>query len=149
MKLSELIKNEALIQVDCLSEDMPIRGNVIDSGDNEFDRQSEDEIIHQLENGNEWAWCTVKVTASWEGLTTTEYLGGCSYKNKEDFMCDGYYMDMIDTCLAELTQKAKIISHKVDFRKDESLTTHVKGVLSSLSPTDERKLLNRFGLLES
>lgn len=112
MKLSELIKNEALIQVDCLSEDMPIRGNGLSSGDEKVDRECEDEIIYQLENGNEWAWCTVKVTATWEGLTAMEYLGGCSYKSKEDFMCDGYYMDMIDTCLAELTQKAKIISHK-------------------------------------
>ncbi len=36
----------------------------------------------------------------------------------------------------------------VDFKKDKRLTPHVKSLLASLSPADEKKLLGRFGLLE-
>ena len=46
-------------------------------------------------------------------------------------------------------QKNLQFNAKKNYQKDERLTTHVKGLLSSLSPTDERKLLNRFGLSES
>lgn len=35
-----------------------------------------------------------------------------------------------------------------DYRKDEQLSARVKELLSILSPGDERKLLDRFGLLE-
>lgn len=36
-----------------------------------------------------------------------------------------------------------------EYRKDERLSTQVRSLLSILSPGDERKLLDRFGFLES
>lgn len=36
-----------------------------------------------------------------------------------------------------------------EFRKDEKLSTQVRDLLSILSPGDERRLLLRFGLLDS
>ncbi len=35
-----------------------------------------------------------------------------------------------------------------NYQKDEKLTPRVKDILSALSPTDERRLLDRFGLLD-
>lgn len=35
-----------------------------------------------------------------------------------------------------------------DYKKDERLSPRARDILSALSPTDERRLLDRFGLLE-
>lgn len=35
-----------------------------------------------------------------------------------------------------------------DYRKDSRLSSHVKDLLSALSPGDERKLLHKFGFLD-
>jgi len=110
--LRDIIKEEATIKVECLPEEMSLRGNCMASGDAEFDKQCEDKIIQDYENGNDWAWCIAKVTTNWEGLEATEYLGGCSYKSEQDFINDGYYTDMINSCLEELTKRATIISMK-------------------------------------
>ena len=75
-------------------EDTPVRGNAMASGDPEFDREVEDSIINQLRRGNEWAWCTVKVTGFYLGLSASEYLGCCSYRDEEEFAGGAYYADM-------------------------------------------------------
>jgi hypothetical protein len=80
--------------IECMREDMPVKGNAISSGDDDFDKKTEDSIIDALNNGNEWAWCMVQVTAKYKGIYGYDNLGGCSYKSKEDFMKDGYFEDM-------------------------------------------------------
>jgi hypothetical protein len=77
--------------IECQSEYSPIKGNAIASGDDEYDRQVEEQIAKDFDNGNEWAWCTVKTTASWRGFKGVDYLGCCSYESKQAFMSDGYY----------------------------------------------------------
>lgn len=80
--------------IEALPEYIPIKGYAIASGDPEFDAKVENDIAEQLEI-NIWAWCTVKVTATWKGLEGTDYLGGCSYKSEKDFMENsGYYLGM-------------------------------------------------------
>lgn len=78
----------------CEPEDLEIRGNAMASGDDALDKEIEDEIIARLENGDQWAWCCVHVTAKWRGLEGCDTLGGCSYKDEADFMAGGYYDDM-------------------------------------------------------
>lgn len=102
--LKKKIKEEAKVQVLCEPEDMPIKGNVIASGDDAYDQECENRILAQLEAGNEWAWCCTHVLMTWKGLTAHDYLGGCSYSSQEDFEKDGYYADMVDTCLDSLVQ---------------------------------------------
>lgn len=101
-------------KVEALPEDMPLEGNVLASGDDAQDKEAEDIIRKDYESGNEWAWCVVKVTGSWMGLTVTEYLGGCSYESKEDFCTPGgYYDDMRSQVLEEIQSKAELICSRL------------------------------------
>lgn len=95
--LSDLVD----FQIECVPEDSPVRGNAMASGDNAFDQECEDKILADLE-WNEWAWCTVKVTATfgpWEG---TDYLGCCSYQDEEGFKQGGYWKDMQHQAFTDL-----------------------------------------------
>jgi hypothetical protein len=93
----------------------PVQGNLIVSGDAEFDKKCEDEIIARLDSGDEWAWCIVKVTVTPKTLTYTDelfgfsLLGGCSYENQEEFEKSDYYQDMIVWSLEDLNSKSKEI----------------------------------------
>jgi len=76
-------------------DDIPIRGNVLVSGDDEIDRLAEDDVVRQLSEGNVWAWCCITVRATWGPLVGEDHLGACSYANLEDFQHGGYYEDMV------------------------------------------------------
>lgn len=58
-----------------------------------------------LEDGNEWAWCCVKVVGKFMSFEATDYLGCCSYTSKEEFMSDAYLEDMQNSALAELNKE--------------------------------------------
>jgi hypothetical protein len=76
-------------------EDMPVRGNVMASGDDELDKRVEDEIIDRLNRGDDWAWCTVEIRAEYRGLIGAAFLGGCTYDSERDFVENsGYYEDL-------------------------------------------------------
>lgn len=112
---SRLELSDIEFSVECLPEDTPIRGNLIESGDDEFDVQQEDIAIEQLNDGNQWAWCAVQVVGRYKGLTADDYLGCCSYRNKADFMQPGgYYYDMQELVRAELQAQLDDILEGVD-----------------------------------
>lgn len=75
------IKYELTYQQD----DIPVRGNAVASGDDAFDKATEDRILADLDLGNDYAWALVKVTASVEDMgqrfVGTAYLGACSYES--------------------------------------------------------------------
>lgn len=104
-KIRELTADEVEFVVECEGEHIPYKGNC-SAIDEESDRKAETWIRNQLRRGNQWAWCSVKVTARWKGYEGHDYLGGCSYKSKDDF-CQpgGYYDDMKDEALAELNKQ--------------------------------------------
>jgi len=92
-------------------EEEAVRGNAVSSGDLEFDRQVEDEILARMAAGDVWAWAQVTMIAEYEGFRGSDVLGGCSYKDENDFKRDGgYYEDMKTSALADLksTLKARI-----------------------------------------
>ena len=86
-------------------EDTPVRGNAIDSGDDAQDKACEDSILKRLDNGDIWGWCCVEVKGTIAGLSTSNYLGGCSYANESDFRKGGYFKDMCTTVQADLTAR--------------------------------------------
>jgi hypothetical protein len=95
------------------SEYMSVRGNCMASGDDAVDKAQEDDIISRLEDGNDWAWCTVAVTVSDGDAEGVAYLGGCSYADAEDFMANsGYFSDMLDEALLEYTHDVARIVDK-------------------------------------
>lgn len=80
-------------------EDVPVRGNVMASGDDAADKAAENEVLARLERGDIYAWFVAHVIAEVEVDGETykgdAYLGGCSYADEKNFTQDGgYYDDM-------------------------------------------------------
>jgi hypothetical protein len=115
--------NDDLIEyrLEILPEDMPVRGNAMSSGDAAFDKKVEDDILESLDSGNEWAWCTVKVTARLKGTEVAgwDFLGGCSYESEAEFKTPGgYYDDMMSEAKADLIKKLENILSKIGVTHD-------------------------------
>ncbi len=89
--------------IEAMPEDCPVRGNALASGDDAVDREHEDRILAELDAGNIWAWCCVKVTATCAGHTGVDYLGCCNYADETDFRREGgYWNDMKEEAKAGL-----------------------------------------------
>lgn len=105
--------NEVEIEVICHPEYTEVRGNVMDSGDDEADRAAEDEILERLE-WNEWVWCTVEVRATFDGISESDYLGCCSYESERDFRENsGYYQDMVEEARNRLEARLTALCEKL------------------------------------
>jgi len=99
--MNNIPREKVEFELDCIPEDMPVRGNAMCSSDPELDRYIEDGIIADLEC-NEWAWCIARVTARYKGFEGADYLGGCSYNGPEEFKRNGYFDQMQDQALEAL-----------------------------------------------
>jgi hypothetical protein len=101
--LIKAYEREYDITLEAIPETVRVRGNAMASGDDEFDRQIEDEIVSRLESGDIWAWFTAKVTVRDScGREASDYLGCCCYEDARDFKRGGYYLDMIKACVDEI-----------------------------------------------
>lgn len=112
-----LSRPEVSFRLESEPEDLSIEGNC-SAVDAKTDARTERWIRKQLGNGNEWAWCSVKVTATLGEFEGTAYLGACSYKSEADFVKGGYYDDMCDEALDELDAA---LSEALDSYDDETL----------------------------
>ena len=65
--LRPLTEADVEFEIECVPEDLPIQGNASAIND-EADAQLEKDLRDQLERGNEWAWCLVRVTARWAAI---------------------------------------------------------------------------------
>jgi hypothetical protein len=136
MKPRKLRPSDVVFAVECLPEDIPVRGNALASGDDAEDKACEDEILARLDSGDPWAWCCVKVTATLEckapqyevghtskgpcyrmptdvSLVGVDYLGGCSYRDEADFREGGYFDDMKDAALEHLQAQVDALAKAV------------------------------------
>lgn len=113
------LKERSTIHLKAHPESMLVRGNAIASGDAVFDKEVEDGILKRLNENDVWAWCTVEVWAEYRGVTgDSEFLGGCTYEDEEDFKTpNGYYDDMVAGALENLASKLEETVH---------LTYHVR-----------------------
>lgn len=83
-------------------EEEDYRGNC-SAIDDETDRETERWISDQLQRGNDWAWCWVKVEVAWYGFRAVDTLGMCSYLSEADFRTPGgYFDDMVSECLRHI-----------------------------------------------
>lgn len=102
----ELLRQLVVYSTECLPEHAEVRGNALASGDNAEDKRAEDKILKDLNDGNEWAWCTVRVSCIWLDFAGEDYLGCCSYQSQEDFETPGgYYDDMKEQAFQALIQQ--------------------------------------------
>jgi hypothetical protein len=114
MKTRELTAADVTFGIECLPSDIPIVGNC-SAIDEDTDRETAEWITDQLDSGNEWAWCTVKVTASWKSHEGEAYLGGCSYKSEEDFKePGGYWEQMKEEALDDLNQQLQVLREELE-----------------------------------
>lgn len=99
----EKLRKVATITLTAEPDPTPLRGNALASGDPVADREYEDRLIARLNDGDIWAWCVVTVTASWNGVSASDSLGGNSYDGEDDFCQEGgYYSDMVNEALGRL-----------------------------------------------
>lgn len=73
----------------------------------EYDEDVVNSIAGMVEVHGLWGWCQVEVIATrtigGHNFQHSEYLGGCSYVDGQDFIASsGYYDDMIKTCRIEI-----------------------------------------------
>lgn len=105
MKLRRVTEAEVEISIRCEPEELPYVG-FCSRIDPVIDRRTEARIRRQLERGNDWAWCSVVVTAAWKGFTGHSYLGGCSYRSEAEFcQAGGYYLDLKKDALNDLNRE--------------------------------------------
>ena len=95
-KIRKLTADEVSFYIECRPEDTPINGNVT-AIDPETDRRAEADVRRQLRNGNEWAWCCVRVVVMWNGFEGDACLGCCSYESEAQFKEPGGYYDALKT----------------------------------------------------
>src|SRR3990170_8981247 len=84
IKLRKLTEAEVEFEVTHEQDDAPVRGNAQATDDDAADKQVEDEILENLERGNAWAWCTVRVKAKWHEFEGLDVLGCVSVAKEED-----------------------------------------------------------------
>lgn len=85
----------------------PVVGNCSASGDEEFDKRMEAEILARIKNKDVWAWACVTVVASYRDYEGREFLGCCCYLNQQDFKQCDYYEQMKSAALFDLLSKLK------------------------------------------
>lgn len=91
----ELQPNDVTFTVEMEPEYEDPRRFFDDSRDVEF-------VLQQIKAGNDWEWCTVKVTARYQDFKGVAYLGACSYEDEKEFLKDASYEDMCADALARL-----------------------------------------------
>jgi hypothetical protein len=103
MTVEDAEKAGVVFEIQVLEEDADVHGNLCASGDDMLDRQMEAQVIRRLKHDDLWAWCTVRVVASFDDETGDDYLGCCSYKDEREFReAGGYYPQMQQEALHRL-----------------------------------------------
>jgi hypothetical protein len=108
----ELLKKVAIITLEREEEDSAYTDGHFQREDGSNDDELCNWIRDELNRGNYWAWCTAHVTVEYHGMKAEEWLGGCSYKSREDFMQPGCYFDsMVDEALGTLATELEAIAN--------------------------------------
>lgn len=114
----------------------PVRGNALASGDDATDKEVEDAILERLYSGDVWAWASVAVHAvlldedGGEVARGSDYLGGCSYADENDFKADGYYTDMCNAALRDLRAECERLPAALQDLRAECKRLQVKSAVA-------------------
>ena len=106
---------EVTVSVIAEEEWSPVKG-AFDSGVPDYREEEEaleKEILDRLSKGDDWAWCSIKVTVEWENHSASTYLGCCSYESEEDFKQDAYFHEMVEVALTELNHNLQQMAEKL------------------------------------
>jgi hypothetical protein len=68
-------------------------------------------VIKRLKAGDNWAWSSVTLRLSYQGLLSKPATTpGCSYKDEQEFRKSPYFEQMAQTCLKDLNTKLQQFS---------------------------------------
>lgn len=96
--IGRLEKQGVHISLECLEEDL-------DPSEYMYSERDLKWIEKQQQTGNEYAWFCAKIKVQYGPYETQDYLGCCSYLSEEDFKMDGYYADMVYSCVREINEQ--------------------------------------------
>lgn len=99
------IRDKITFSLSMEQDDTPLEGNVSVTDEPEKDAKLERDIAKRLDQGDDWAWCVVTVTAAFGPWSGQDSLHGCSYHDEADFRAGGYFDDMQDEALADLARE--------------------------------------------
>jgi len=72
----------------------------------EYDKEVVESIKKMKKQYGLWGWCSVEVKGEYKGIESSEYLSGCSYKGKRDFIeTSGYYDDMKASIIDDIAKQ--------------------------------------------
>lgn len=99
---TETLPNGVVVTVAISPEDISPEGQFA-SGDDDADKEMVADIYRRLEQ-DLWAWCCVRVRATYAGFQGEDYLHGCAcFGGVKEFMQPGsYFDDMRDAAIADL-----------------------------------------------
>ena len=72
-----------------------------------------EDIQEMIDKHGLWGWCWVDVQVRYGPLVGNATLGGCSYKDEDDFKRGGYYEQMVEEALDEVQQQAEELFNKL------------------------------------
>lgn len=112
---------DAEVTVSVEQSDIPLRGNVMASGDDATDQEAEQWVIDQLNSGNDFAWCDVFVSAELGGFRGWDSLAACSCNTKEELQELINDHGMVENALDHLRQQLREAGAKltVDHEEDD------------------------------
>lgn len=116
--MRKLTDKDVEFRITVEQEDMPLRGNYTVSGDDEQDTADENEALARLNRGDYTAWCSVTVTAAWNGFEGNARIGGCSMGENANEQIEAHQIatdyDLAGDALADLTEKIGVHLDRAD-----------------------------------
>ena len=101
------MKTETEFTIECGPEFEPIESHLSEC----LNKNEIKGLYNRVEHGDQWAWCNVKVVCTikcdgeeFRGVTN---LGCCSYKDKDEFIVDGYYDNMCSDAMRDAEEACK------------------------------------------
>jgi hypothetical protein len=109
---AKITKDTAGVSIQLIPED-EIEGpeGHFATGDDAQDREMVAEIVRKMNAGDIWAWFSAWVRVTFDGLTSDQYLGACSYSNEADFRAGGYFDDMVSEAIDDLNAQIAKRAH--------------------------------------
>lgn len=111
----KITKDTAGVSIQLIPED-EIEGpeGFFASGDDAADRELVAAMLRRLRDGDIWAWFTAHVRVTFDGLTSDQYLGACSYENEADFRRDGFQVTAADGTVSSAGYFSDMVSEAID-----------------------------------
>jgi hypothetical protein len=112
MDLSKIDVTKIDVAIECLEEDTLPHGYFA-TGDEAIDKKLADGILEDLQS-NPWAWCIVRVVATYQEFEGSSSLGACNYSGEESFKSSVYYPELVEQAIENLVTQLQKAENALD-----------------------------------